>query len=75
MIAGQLGDRKTASLMRLDPDVIATGNIGCATQIGLRAAVPVVHTIELLDWAAGGPVPASISHLVSKGVRHAPHHA
>ncbi len=75
VIAGQLGERKTASLMRLAPDVIATGNIGCATQIGLRAAAPVIHTVELLDWATGGPVPASISHLVSNGVSHVPHHA
>nr|WP_298103520.1 glycolate oxidase subunit GlcF [uncultured Shinella sp.] len=62
-IAGQLGDRKVANIMRLEPDVIATGNIGCAMQIGQRAAIPVVHTVELLDWATGGPVPKSISHL------------
>ena len=60
-IAGQLGDRKVASLARLKPDVIATGNIGCAMQISQRAAVPVVHTIELLDWAGGGPEPPAIS--------------
>lgn len=63
-IAGQLGDRKTAALMRLQPDVIATGNIGCATQIGLRAQAPVLHTVELLDWATGGPVPAALAHLL-----------
>ncbi len=59
-IAGQLGDRKTSSLERLGPDVIATGNIGCAMQIGSRTEVPVVHTVELLDWATGGPVPPSL---------------
>ena len=64
-IAGQLGERKAASLMKLAPDVIATGNIGCATQIGLRACAPVLHTVELLDWATGGPVPRAISHVVS----------
>jgi glycolate oxidase iron-sulfur subunit len=62
-IAGQLGDRKVAALTRLNPDVIATGNIGCAMQIGQRAAVPVVHTVELLDWATGGPAPRALSHL------------
>jgi glycolate oxidase iron-sulfur subunit len=62
-IAGQLGDRKVETLARLKPDVIATGNIGCAMQIGQRAAIPVVHTVELLDWATGGPVPAALSHL------------
>ena len=74
-LAGQLGDRKAAALMRLAPDVIATGNIGCATQIGVRASAPVVHTVELLDWAAGGPVPAALAPLVPPGDRHAAHHA
>jgi glycolate oxidase iron-sulfur subunit len=73
VIAGQLGDRKTAALMRLKPDVIATGNIGCAIQIGVRAQTPVLHIVELLDWAAGGPVPASLAHLVSNGEVHVPH--
>ena len=59
-IAGQLGDRKTETLEQLQPDVIATGNIGCAVQIGLRARAPVVHTVELLDWASGGPAPATL---------------
>lgn len=62
-IAGQLGDRKVANLAQLNADVIATGNIGCAVQIGQRARIPVVHTVELLDWATGGPVPAPLSHL------------
>ena len=60
-IAGKLGDRKVAELARLGADVIATGNIGCAIQIGARAALPVVHTIELLDWASGGPMPPALA--------------
>ncbi len=59
-IAGQLGDRKAANLARLDADVVATGNIGCAMQIGPRIGVPVVHMVELLDWATGGPAPAQL---------------
>jgi glycolate oxidase iron-sulfur subunit len=59
-IAGQLGDRKAANLARLDADVVATGNVGCAMQIGQRIGVPVVHTIELLDWATGGPRPVQM---------------
>jgi glycolate oxidase iron-sulfur subunit len=59
-IAGQLGERKVHTLERLGADVIATGNIGCATQIGVRTAVPVVHTVELLDWASGGPAPKGL---------------
>jgi glycolate oxidase iron-sulfur subunit len=61
-IADQIGARKVAHLERLGADVIATGNIGCATQIGVRTATPVVHTVELLDWASGGPIPASLSN-------------
>jgi len=64
-IAGKLGERKVANLERLQPDLIATGNIGCAIQIALRASVPVLHTVELIDWATGGPVPAALSHLSS----------
>lgn len=62
-IAGRLGERKVINLERLSADVIATGNIGCATQIGLRAGIPVVHTVELLDWATSGPVPAALSDI------------
>ena len=61
-IAAQLRDRKLANIERLAPDLIATGNIGCAVQLGARAPVPVVHTVELLDWATGGPPPAGASH-------------
>ena len=66
-IAGRLGDRKAAHLAQLGADVIATGNIGCATQIGMRSAIPVVHTIELLDWATGGPMPRVLSEHTQKG--------
>ena len=59
-IAAQLGERKVATLEQLHADVVATGNIGCATQIGAYAATPVVHTVELLDWASGGPVPSRL---------------
>jgi glycolate oxidase iron-sulfur subunit len=60
-IAGQLGERKVQTLEQLKPDVIATGNIGCAVQIGVRTAIPVVHTVELLDWASGGPQPPALA--------------
>lgn len=60
-IADQLGNRKVAQIEKLGADVIATGNIGCAVQIGSRSGTPVIHTIELLDWATGGPVPPALS--------------
>jgi glycolate oxidase iron-sulfur subunit len=59
-IASQLRDRKLANIATTNPDVIATGNIGCMTQLGNGAEVPVVHTIELLDWAYGGPKPKKL---------------
>ena len=64
-IAEQLGRRKAETLGRLKPDVIAAGNIGCATQLDQYADVPVVHTVELLDWATGGPVPVALAHKFS----------
>lgn len=63
-IAGQLGARKAASLDALDPDVIATGNIGCMVQIGKASGVSVVHVAQLLDWATGGPAPAGMDRLI-----------
>jgi glycolate oxidase iron-sulfur subunit len=59
-ISGQLRARKVETLMAKSPDVISAGNIGCMMQIGAAAGVPVVHTVELLDWATGGPRPAAL---------------
>ena len=59
-IAGELRARKVANIERTKPDLIATGNIGCLTQIGKGTAIPIVHTVELLDWATGGPTPDAI---------------
>lgn len=60
-IAAELKARKVANLESTAPDVIATGNIGCITQIASGTAIPVVHTVELLDWATGGPRPPALS--------------
>jgi glycolate oxidase iron-sulfur subunit len=63
-LATKLRDRKVSNLNKLDVDVVATGNMGCQLQISSGMAemggVPVVHTVELLDWASGGPKPASL---------------
>ncbi len=56
-LARRLRARKVANIERLRPVLIATGNIGCMTQIGGGTAIPIVHTVELLDWARGGPTP------------------
>ncbi len=60
-ISARLKDRKVRTLEAKSPDVIAAGNIGCMVQIGSGTAVPVVHTVELLDWATGGPRPPALS--------------
>ncbi len=62
-LASQLRERKLANIERVRPDVVATGNIGCITQLAPGAAVPVVHTVELLDWATGGPPPRGLGDL------------
>ncbi|WP_375409806.1 glycolate oxidase subunit GlcF [uncultured Methylobacterium sp.] len=67
-IAGRLRERKVANIERMRPDLIATGNIGCATQIGKGTAIPIVHTVELLDWATGGPKPVALEGLAERPV-------
>jgi len=59
-IANALRERKVANIARVKPDVIAAGNIGCIAQIASATATPVVHTVELLDWASGGPAPKGL---------------
>ena len=60
-ISGRLRDRKVKNLAATGADLVAAGNIGCITQIADRAGVPIVHTVELLDWAWGGPRPAALA--------------
>ena len=60
-IAARLRARKVANIERTRPQAIATGNIGCITQIGHGTDLPIVHTIELLDWAQGGPLPEALA--------------
>lgn len=59
-LATQLRDRKVKAIESVTPDIIAAGNIGCITQIGSGTATPIVHTIELIDWALGGDMPSGM---------------
>ena len=59
-LADALKERKLRNIASLAPEIVAAGNIGCITQLGTGAGVPVVHTVELLDWATGGPKPEAI---------------
>jgi glycolate oxidase iron-sulfur subunit len=60
-IAGRLRARKAANLNATDAAIVATGNIGCLTQLGGITNAPVVHIVELLDWACGGPRPSELA--------------
>jgi glycolate oxidase iron-sulfur subunit len=59
-IAADLGRDKADALEEGAPDLIATGNIGCITQLALYTETPVLHTVALLDWATGGPRPGAL---------------
>jgi glycolate oxidase iron-sulfur subunit len=68
-LAMRLRDRKIANIETLTPDVIAAGNIGCIAQIATGTDIPVVHTVELIDWATGGPVPEGLQADMFKAAR------
>ena len=56
-LADRLRERKVGNIEALGPEIIAAGNLGCMVQISSGTDLPVVHTVELLDWATGGPRP------------------
>ena len=60
-ISTELKTRKISNLEATKPDIIAAGNIGCMMQIGSGTGIPIVHTVELLDWATGGPKPPALT--------------
>jgi glycolate oxidase iron-sulfur subunit len=60
-IAKRLRERKVGNIEGLAPDVIAAGNLGCITQIAAATAIPVVHAVELIDWATGGRKPEALT--------------
>jgi glycolate oxidase iron-sulfur subunit len=62
-IAARLRERKLRNIARLEPDVIAAGNVGCMTQLALGTNTPVVHTVELINWATGGVRPDALGRL------------
>ncbi len=64
-IAARLRERKLANVARMHAAVVATGNVGCITQLAAGEGVPIVHTVELLDWATGGPPPRALQRGVA----------
>ncbi|WP_088347806.1 MULTISPECIES: glycolate oxidase subunit GlcF [Rhodomicrobium] len=65
-LASELRERKLGNIAATKPDCVATGNIGCITQLAGRDASPIVHTVELLDWAYGGTCPSELAHLAGR---------
>jgi glycolate oxidase iron-sulfur subunit len=63
VLAGELRQRKLDNIRLAKADLVAAGNIGCITQLGAAGEIPIVHTIELLDWAYGGPVPRGLESM------------
>ena len=59
-IADRLRARKIGHIEGIGADLIAAGNIGCITQLAAGTAIPVIHPVELIDWATGGPMPEAL---------------
>jgi glycolate oxidase iron-sulfur subunit len=59
-IAATLGQRKAKNIESTAPQFVVAGNLGCITQIAAHTHLPVVHTIEAVDWAMGGPLPPAL---------------
>ena len=62
-IASTLLNNKIKNIEKVSPDFISTGNIGCMTQISSGTNIPIVHTVEIIDWLTGGPKPYKLKNL------------
>jgi glycolate oxidase iron-sulfur subunit len=65
-LARRLRERKVGNIERVAPDVIAAGNVGCIAQIAAGTTIPVLHPVELVDWACGGPKPQVLGTVQTK---------
>jgi glycolate oxidase iron-sulfur subunit len=66
-LSSELRERKLANIAKVAPDVIVTANIGCVAQLQSGTSAPFVHTVEMLDWATGGPAPEALGKLKDAG--------
>jgi glycolate oxidase iron-sulfur subunit len=62
-IAKKLLKNKISNINKTNPEFITTGNIGCITQIGNGTKIPILHTVEVIDWYTGGPKPKILGNL------------
>jgi len=71
-IATELKERKVSNIRSVGADIAATGNIGCMTQLSGAIGMPMLHTVELLDWATGGPEPECLREVAGTRTTHTP---
>jgi len=62
-ISTKLLDNKISNIEKIKPQIISTGNIGCITQISYKTKIPILHTVEIIDWYTGGPKPKVLKNL------------
>jgi glycolate oxidase iron-sulfur subunit len=62
-IAKKLLKNKIVNIEKINPQFISTGNIGCITQIANGTKIPILHTVEIIDWYTGGPKPDVLKKL------------
>ena len=62
-IAEKLLKQKVENINKVKPDFISTGNIGCIMQITNGTNIPILHTVEVIDWYTGGPKPEVLKRL------------
>ena len=62
-IANKLLKNKILNIKKINPQIISTGNIGCITQIARETKIPILHTVEIIDWYTGGPKPEILENL------------
>ena len=62
-IANDLLKGKIKNIEKIKPEIISTGNIGCITQIATGTNIPILHTIEIIDWYTGGPKPKVLGNI------------
>ena len=62
-IAKKLLENKVLNIEKTKPQIISTGNIGCITQIAQGTKIPILHTVEIIDWYTGGPKPKILKNI------------
>ena len=62
-IAKELLKNKISNIEKIKPQIISTGNLGCITQIASKTKIPILHTVEIIDWYTGGPKPKVLAKL------------